>query len=114
MRELRIQVPDALAVKIESIQGRLPEVIEAGLGEMSPIPNQVYRAILELLIRQPTPKEMMEFAPSPEVQVRVSLLLEKNRQGVLSHAENDELDEYQRINHLVTMMKARAIPYLSA
>lgn len=77
MRELVIQVPDELAIKIESLQERLPEVIETGIGELSPVPNQVYRAIVELLIKQPTPKEMMDFAPSPEVQERVSFLLEK-------------------------------------
>lgn len=27
--------------------------------------------------------------------------------------ESKELDEYVRINHLITMLKARALPYLT-
>ena len=48
------------------------------------------------------------------MQARIDLLLAKNRSGVLTASETRELDEYVRINHFVTMLKARTLPYLQS
>jgi len=113
MVTMTIQVPDSLAKKIYSIQDRLPEVLALGLDELSPVPNEIYRYILEFLVSRPSPQEIVKFGPTPDMQERASELLEKNRQGTLTKPESKELDEYVRINHLVTMLKARALPYLT-
>lgn len=113
MREMTIQLPDALVERLQSVGDRLPEVVAHGLEELPPVPNQVYQYILEFLIGNPTPEAMANFEPTPAMLERVSNLLERNRMGKLSIAESSELDEYERINHLITMMKARALPYLS-
>lgn len=113
MIELTIQVPENLAEELSSVEDRLPEILAVGLGQLSPVPNQVYRDILHFLVSQPSPEEIVGFAPSPETQAHVSELLEKNREGALTAVEKSELDEYMRINHLVTMLKARALPYLT-
>jgi hypothetical protein len=47
------------------------------------------------------------------MQARVDQLLERNRGGTISTVESQELDEYVRINHLITMLKARALPFLT-
>lgn len=112
MVTVQIQVPDSLAQKIYSAQERIPEILALGLKELSPVPNEIYRYILEFMVSRPSPQEIMKFSPTPEMQVRASELLEKNRAGSLTKQEAEELDEYTRINHLVTMLKARALPYL--
>ncbi|MEZ4714250.1 MAG: hypothetical protein R3A44_44120 [Caldilineaceae bacterium] len=108
MKEMTIQVPDPLAAEIDSVQDRLPEILAYGLHHLSPVPNEVYRYVLEFLVSQPSAAEIAEFAPTPSMQARVNELLEKNRMGVLTPTENQELDEYVRINHLITMLKARS------
>ncbi|MBX3059233.1 MAG: hypothetical protein KF770_22420 [Anaerolineae bacterium] len=112
MIDLTIQVPEDLADELSSVEDRLPEILAHGLGQLSPVPNKVYREVLDFLVSKPSPGEVVKFAPPPEVQAHVSKLLEKNREGMLTMAEESELDEYMRINHLVTMLKARALPYL--
>lgn len=113
MVKVEIQVPESLAEQLSAVRDRLPEVLAHGLDELSPIPNEVYRYILEFLASNPEPKTLMEFEPTPEMQARVQELLEKDRDGRLTLAESAELDEYMRINHLVTMLKARALSFLS-
>ncbi len=113
MIEITIQVPDNLAEELTSVEERLPEILAYGLNQLTPLPNQVYRDVLNFLISQPSPKELIEFVPSPEIQAHVSELLEKNRTGTLTSIEESELDEYMHINHLITMLKARALPYLT-
>jgi hypothetical protein len=94
------------------VQSRLPEVLAQGLAGLSPVPNQIYRQILEFLVSNPSPQAVLEFGPSPETQERVRQLLERNRSDGLTPGEADELEEYGRIDHLVTLLKARALPYL--
>ncbi|GIK64881.1 MAG: hypothetical protein BroJett018_26750 [Chloroflexota bacterium] len=42
------------------------------------------------------------------MQARASELLERNRENTLTPAEQAELEEFSRINHLVSMLKIRA------
>lgn len=39
---------------------------------------------------------------------RMNLLAEKAREGALSEEERDELDNYERVGHLLSLMKSRA------
>jgi hypothetical protein len=112
MVEMTIKLPDSLAEQLSAVQDRVPELLAQGLGKLSPVPNEVYRYILEFLVSRPSPEEIMDFGPTPAMQARASELLEKNRTGKLSSLESAELDEYMRINHLITMLKAQTLPYL--
>ena len=113
MVEMTIQVPESMAERITAVETRLPEVLARGLNELSPVPNSIYSYILTFLIDQPSAQELLDFGPTEDMQSRASALLRKNRTGELTVSENKELDEYTRINRLVTMLKARAIPYLA-
>ncbi|HCP99209.1 MAG TPA: hypothetical protein DIT99_00245 [Candidatus Latescibacteria bacterium] len=64
--------------------------------------------MLDLLIDKTSSKRIMAFQASPEIQMRVSDLLEKNRSQGLSPDESRALDEFERREHLVRMLKARA------
>lgn len=113
MLEMTIQVPEPLAAELASQQARLPEVLAYGLQQLSPLPNEIYQYILHFLISDPSPEEIAAFGPTPTMQARVEQLLVKNRDGALTASEVRELDEYVRINHFVTMLKARNRPHLS-
>ncbi|HET7089169.1 MAG TPA: hypothetical protein VFL17_10995 [Anaerolineae bacterium] len=114
MVEITLEVPESLAERLEAVRSRLPEVLAHGLDELSPLPNKTYRYILEFLVSQPSPEAVLTFKPTSEMQARVEELLEKNRAGQLSPAESAELDEYVRVDHLITMLKAHTLPYLPA
>ncbi|MEI2611152.1 MAG: hypothetical protein V9G20_21180 [Candidatus Promineifilaceae bacterium] len=113
MVEMLIHVPETLAEELEAAQDRLPEILEYGLEAVSPVPATIYQYILEFLGSQPTPEQLLDFGPTPEMQARASFLLEKNREGALTELENRELDEYVKINHLVIMLKGGALSFLT-
>jgi hypothetical protein len=113
MLEMTIQVPEPLAEALATVGDRLPEVLAYGLQQLPPLPNEVYQYILEFMVSQPSPQQVLQFGPTPAMQTRAEELLAKNRAGTLTAAESRELDEYVRINQLITMLKARALPYLT-
>jgi hypothetical protein len=71
----------------------------------SPPPVQVYRYILNFLTSQPTPEQIAAFRPTAEMQDRLRSLLARNQAGGLTPAEQQEIDEYERIEHLIVMLK---------
>lgn len=111
MVSLTIEAPEALAERLAQVRSRLPEVLALGLEELAPLPNQAYRYVLEFLARNPTGAELVAFGPTAEMQARANALLDKERTMGLTATEEQELDEYVRIDHLVTMLKARSLPY---
>jgi hypothetical protein len=113
MLEVTIQVPEPLAAELAAARDRLPEVLSYGLQQLTPLPNEVYQYVLEFLISQPSPEQVMQLGPTPAMQARVDQLLERNRLGTITTTESQELDEYERINHLITVLKARALPFLT-
>lgn len=113
MLEMTIQVPEPLIDELVAAQDRMPEVLAHGLEQLSPLPSEIYRYILEFMVSQPSQDELIDFGPTESMQTRVSTLLEKNRTDELTAVESKELDEYIRINHLITMLKAHALPYLT-
>ena len=113
MLEITIQVPEPLAAELAAAHERMPEVLAYGLGQLTPLPNEIYHYILEFLVSRPSPEEVARFVPLPSMRARANELLEKNRSGTLTAVETKELDEYVRINHLITMLKAGALPYLT-
>ena len=109
--EITIQVSDALGRQLQPFQERLPEVLERGLREVLAEKSKDFKdehAILELLTSQPTPEQVLAIRPSPELQARVSELLDRNKRGALSRQEETELERYLTLEHLVRLAKAYA------
>jgi len=96
---------------LRPFQERLPEVLERGLREVLLEETKGFKdehTIIELLTSQPTPEQVLDIRPSPELQARVSELLDRNRIGVLSRQEETELERYLTLEHLVRLAKAYA------
>ena len=64
---------------------------------------------MEFLAKLPSPEEIIALRPSEALQIRVSTLLEKNRSSGLTAEEEQEWEQYQYLEHLVRMAKARAL-----
>ena len=114
MVQITIEVPESLAVRLAAVRERLPEVLAHGLDTLSLLPNEIYRALLEFLTSKPSPEAVLQFRPAPQMQERISTLLEKNRLAQLTPAEAAELDEYECINRFVRKLKIRALKELQA
>jgi uncharacterized membrane protein len=77
------------------------------------LPSRTYRYILNFLASAPTAEEIAAFRPTPEMQERLRILVTRSKAGELTNAEQLELDEYERIEHLVIMLKMGNLPYLT-
>lgn len=63
--------------------------------------------VLEFLTSAPTPEQILDFQPSETLQQRASYLLEQNRQRRLTAEERAELEEFSRLNQVVSMLKIK-------
>lgn len=108
MRTITLNVPDELADQLTELQDRLPELLALSLQQPA-VPASIYRAILTFLASAPTPAQIAAFGPTPEMQQRLDVLLERSHAGTLTAAEHEELNEMERIEHLVVMLKTGAL-----
>jgi hypothetical protein len=114
MAQITIEVPDSLAEQLAPVRDRLPEVLVHGLDQLSPIPTEVYRNILDFLASNPPPQAIIDFKLPQTVQERISELLDKNRAKALTLEESAELDSYERLNRFVRKFKIQAMKDIQA
>jgi hypothetical protein len=69
---------------------------------------QAYDEILDFLAAGTTAQDIANFRPSDQAQARVCELVERRREERITPAEDEELEEYLRLEHLMIMAKARA------
>lgn len=79
---------------------------------IAPLPP-IYDDLLDFLARSITPEEMLAYRPSDLAQQRAEELLEKNSAGILTSAENAELQQMLQVDRMVSVLKARALESLS-
>ena len=99
MATLSIDIPDELLAQLDPVRDRLPELLALSLQQPA-VPARTYRAILDFLASKPTSDAILAFRPDPEMQARLTTLLARSRAGQLTPAEQAELDEFERIEHL--------------
>lgn len=113
MATITLEIPDELSAQLDAVRDRLPELLALSL-QQPPLAAHIYRAILDVLASDPTPQQISAFGPTPEMQERLRLLLARDADGTLTPSEQAELDEYERIEHLMVMIKAGSLPYLTS
>lgn len=59
------------------------------------------------------PRKLLEYKAPPQVQERLTYLLEKNKTTGLTREEEDEMGDYMLIEHLVRLAKTRALQRLN-
>jgi hypothetical protein len=115
MTKIRIDVPDDLLTQLtkettntEIRELRLPELLRLGLSA-GKLPDNVDRYVLNFLISNPTAAQITDFRPTIEMETRLKDLLSKSDSGQLNSIEQQELDEYERIEHLIVMLKTGSL-----
>ncbi len=71
-------------------------------------PKTLVDEVTDFLLSRPTPEEIIAFRLSPTLDQKLHKLLDKNRQGKLTSEERDELSTALNIDHLMTILKAKA------
>jgi hypothetical protein len=120
MAKITLDIPDHLAEQLAQLgenpsdwlRRRLPGLLE-GNPQQSVLPAHVYRYILDFIAGNPTPQQIAEFRPTPEMQDRLRSLLSRNKAGDLASGEAAELNEYERIEHIMIMLKAGNLKFLT-
>jgi len=113
MTKVTLDIPDELMAQLAEmgedpfnwLHQQLPKLVQAKIQPSTP-PNSVYRYILDFIANSPTPQQIAEFRPTPEMQVQLQCLLELNQSGQLTPSQQAALDEYEHIEHIVVMLKA--------
>lgn len=111
MPKITLEVSEELSKQLASVGDRLPELLALSL-QQPPLPAHIYRYILTFLTSNPTPEQIAVFSPTPQMQERWRNLLKRSKAGELTEQERVELDEYERIEHLIIMLKASNLPHL--
>ena len=108
MVEMTMQVPNNLAPKLRRMNKWLPTVLELSLAGFKTPAAQTVSELVGFLSNGPTPKQVASYKVSERSQKRLRRLLALNQSSLLSEEEQAELEETERLEHFVTMLKIQA------
>jgi hypothetical protein len=110
--QVTLDISDNLAQRLESEREHLAEIIESGLRVREWVgASFLVKEVIDFLGRGPRPQEIVAFRPSAAAVERSRELLRRNKEGRLPPAEEAELEEMALLDHLVTLIKAKAWQY---
>lgn len=67
----------------------------------------VLEEIAEFFSLEPTAEQILQFRPSPQLQARAEELAARCKNGALSEADRRELDQFEHVERLLRLTKAR-------
>jgi hypothetical protein len=107
MTQITLDLPDDLLQQINpsGSNDRLIELLTLSLQQPA-VPAAIYRNIIDFILSNPTSQQIANFRPTPMMRERLALLLDRNQANQLTPLEQAELDEFERIEHLIIMLKA--------
>jgi hypothetical protein len=124
MTTITLELPEDLAVRLDPLRDRLPELLSQLLDSESAekkftlsgtvMTHPVLLELIDFLSTRPTAKQVLTHKASASVQERLAELLDKNREAELTAAEEEEMDAYRLVNHVMILLKARARPAVSS
>lgn len=112
MTTITLEVPDEVSEQLNQHKHQLTELLVRSLRQ-PPLATEVYRYVLDFIANHPTPEQIAAFGPTPEMIERRRTLVAKERVNEITPVEKTELDEYDRIEHLMVMIKTRNLPFLT-
>jgi len=107
MIELTLQLPDELAERISRSGRWAPAILGLSLDGYGTRAAAVAKEVVAFLSTNPSPAAVLGFHVSEPAQDRLRRLLTLNAAGMISQEEQTELEELERIEHLVVLLKAQ-------
>jgi len=124
MATITLELPEELAVRLAPLRDRLPELLSQLLDSdpaakkftlsETVMTHPVFLELIDFLSARPTTKQILTHKASSAVQERLEELLDMNREEGLTAAEEEEIDAYRLVNHVMILLKARARPAISS
>ncbi len=123
MAQLTIDIPDELAQRLAPYQNQISEIFARLINnsllnestaslELTNNPLSAdfstYLEIIDFLVNRPTSEQIANFKISERSQIRLQELLQKNRDANLLPSEIAELNLYEQLDTLMTMLKIRS------
>jgi len=109
MVQMTLQVPEELAERIRPLRAWLPTILELSLVGYRTTATATATEVIEFLSHEPSPQEVLAFHASERSQDRLRRLLALNEAGFLGEEEALELQELQKIEHILVMLKAQLV-----
>lgn len=78
------------------------------------VATRLVDSVVELLTSSPKPEDVLSYKLPEDLQQRASYLLERNREGLITANEKEELDQFIFLEHVFRVAKARARIQLAA
>jgi hypothetical protein len=111
MVQMTVQLSEELANRCKAVGPWLSAIIELSFVGFKTSAAATAAEVVEFLCTNPLPEEIATFHVSEEGQMRLQRLLALNEAGFLSLSEQAELDELQRLEHMIIMLKIQAGKY---
>ncbi|HEY9701988.1 MAG TPA: hypothetical protein V6C58_06060 [Allocoleopsis sp.] len=111
MTQITLNLPDDLISQLSYVKEQLPQIIALGLRELNASSQLGFKGsaeILEFLASLPTESEIIALRPNESLQQEINTLLAKSRLGKLTPKEEQQWEQYQYLEHLVRIAKAKA------
>lgn len=74
--------------------------------------DTLFDDVLESLASSPGAQALIDYRPPDHLQMRLDMLIEKNRIEALTADETAELNEFLRMNRLMSRLKLKARKHL--
>ena len=107
MVQMTVQVSEELAKRCQAVGPWLSAIIDLSLLGLRTPAAAVASEIIGFLSTNPAPEDVIGFHLPDTEQFRLRRLLSLNQAGCLAQEEEAELDELQRLEHFMIMLKAR-------
>jgi hypothetical protein len=109
--QITLDIPEELFAKLGTLDQNLPQILELGANELISRPQTGFTGFAEVLgflANLPTPEEILTLRPSPALQAQIDRLSEKYQAQDLTAAEQQLWQQYEYLEHIIRMAKAKA------
>jgi len=85
-----------------------PELARDAGGSAMQVAEKAYNELIDLFARGSSPRDIVQFRPSPIAQEQARYLLALHKTGQLTADQAAELERLGELEHLMQLVKARA------
>ena len=107
MATLTVDVPKQLAEKLQPFSRWLAPILELSLLHLETEAAKVASELIAFLASNPSEQEVKEVQLSERARQRLKRLMVLNDASALTPEEQQELDELEKLEHSIVMLKMR-------
>jgi hypothetical protein len=115
--KITLDIPEELLSQLDAIEQQIPEALKLGIHELAARPKPGFTGfseVLEFLANLPTAEEILALRPSAVLQSEIDRLSEKHQSQDLTAQERQLWQQYEYLEHVISMAKAKAYLRLNA